>query len=73
MSLQIRGQRAGIGKSEGKCECVKKKLGLSISILLFFIVVNLYTQKKHPGRTVNIKFFIGVAWGVAFLQKTAEI
>lgn len=64
---------AGIGKSEGKCECVKKKLGLSVSILLFSIVVNLYTQKKHPGRTVNIIFFVSVAWGVAFMQKTSGI
>lgn len=64
---------AGISKSEGKCECVKKKLGLSISILLFSIVVNLYTQIKHPGRTVNIIFFVSVAWGVVFMQKILGI
>lgn len=64
---------AGISKSEGKCEYVKKKLGLSISILLFSIVVNLYTQIKHPGRTVNIIFFVSVAWGVVFMQKTLGI
>lgn len=58
---------AGIGKSEGKWECSKKKLRLSISIFLFSIAVNLYTQKKHPSRTRNIIFFVSVAWRVAFM------